>query len=472
MRRITAGSAKPRTVPKDRASRGERSVASFLSLPGSRYGIYATVILMIAYTFSFLDRQILTLMVGPIERSLHIKDTEFALLTGGAFGIFYTVMGLPLGWMADRFNRKWIVSIGVALWSLMTAGCGLAQSFVHLLLARIGVGVGEASLTPAAYSLLSDYFDKSRLPRAMSFFACGIFIGAGLAMVLGGTVVGAVAHTPVIHLAVLGATRSWQIVFIVVGLPGLVLAAWLATLREPVRRDEGSAVATRKPAREAFGELMGFLVRYKWMFASLYVGAALYSIIAFGDSWYPELFIRTWGWTPRHAGTVIGAVTLTAGPLGMLTVGWYSSRLIAAGKADACLWLLGLGALGITVPAIVLPLSPNPIMASVLLVPFKFLQGWAPVLVPAAICMASPNKFRGQLGALFPISSGIVGVTFGPILPALVSDYIFRDPHALRYALSLTMGLMGPVTFVVSWIGLRQYRECIQDMTRQSTGSD
>lgn len=451
-----------RVVSKEVKSRDAQRVAASPRLLSVRYGAYATAVLMIAYTFSFLDRQILTLMVGPIERSLHIKDTEFALLTGGAFGIFYTLMGLPLGWMADHFDRKWIVSIGVALWSLMTAGCGLAQSFTHLLLARVGVGVGEASLTPAAYSMLSDYFDKSRLPRAMSFFACGIFIGAGLAMVLGGTVVGAVARTPIIHLVALGAIRSWQIVFIVVGLPGLVLAAWLSTLREPVRHDRGSTVIERKSAREALGELLRFLARYRWMFVSLYVGAALYSMIAFGDSWYPELFIRTWGWTPRHAGTVIGAATITTGPVGMLFAGWYSSRLIARGKVDACLWLVGLGALGITVPAIALPLSPNPIMASVLLVPFKFFQGFVPVLVPAAICMASPNKFRGQLGALFPFSSGIVGVTFGPILPALVTDYIFRDPHALRYALSLTMGLIGPVTFVVSWIGLRQYRQCFQ----------
>ena len=445
-------------------------VASSLPRTSVRYGVYATALLMIAYTFSFLDRQILNLMVGPIERSLHINDSKFALLTGGAFGVFYTVMGLPLGWMADRFSRKWIVSIGVACWSLMTAACGLAQNFTHLLLARIGVGVGEATLTPSAYSMLSDYFDKPRLPRAMSFFACGIFIGAGLAMVLGGSVVSTVARTPFVDLPLLGVARSWQIVFIVVGLPGLALALWLSTLREPVRRDAGSVATGHQPAREALKELTGYLGRYPWMFISLYVGAALYSIIAFGDSWYPELFIRTWGWTPRHAGGIIGAATLTAGPVGMIFAGWYSSRLITAGKVDACLWLMGLGALSITVPAIVLPLSPNPLMASALLVPFKFFQGFPPVLAPAAICMAAPNKLRGRLGALFPFSTGIVGVTFGPILPALVTDYVFRDPHALRYALALSMGLTGPVAFAVSWFGLRQYRQCYHSLADQAGG--
>jgi len=471
MRGIALGLIRKNIAQKENDSQSGQSIAPRRSI---RYGVYATAVLMIAYIFSFLDRQILTLMVGPIERSLHIKDTGFALLTGGAFGIFYTLMGLPLGWMVDRFNRKWIVTIGVALWSLMTAGCGLAQSYTQLLLARIGVGVGEASLAPSAYSMLSDYFDKSRLPRALSFFGCGIFVGVGLATVLGGTLVSAVARTPVIHLAGLGAIRSWQIVFLIVGLPGLGLALWTSTLREPVRRDQGvqSAAAVRRPARQELSELMGFLARYKWMFISLYAGGALYALIAFGEAWYPELFIRTWGWSPRHAGLVIGAETLIVGPLGMIFAGWYSSRLIAKGKVDACLWLTGLGALCITIPAIALPLSPNPVLAATLLVPFKFFQGFPPVLIPAAICMTSPNKFRGQLGALFPFTNGIIGVTFGPILPALITDYVFKDPHALRYALPLSMGLVGPIAFAACWIGLRQYRQCFNELAMTNEPAD
>lgn len=462
MRGIALGLIRKDIARKERESEGRQSRAS---LPSVRYGIYATAVLMIAYSFSFLDRQIITLMVGPIERSLHIKDSTFALLTGGAFGIFYTVMGLPLGWLADRLSRKWIATAGVTLWSLMTVGCGLAQSFVQLLLARIGLGVGEGSLVPSAYSMLSDYFDKSRLPRALSFFGCGIFVGIGLSMVLGGILVGAVARAPIVHLPILGNMRSWQVVFLVVGAPGLMVALWLSTLKEPVRRDQGvpSSALARNSARREVGELMSFLARYKWMFTSLYAGGALYALIAFGDAWYPELFIRTWGWTPRHSGLMIGSETLIVGPLGMIFAGWYSSRLIAKGRVDACLWLTGLGALGITLPAILLPLSPNPVLAATLLVPFKFFQGFPPVLIPAAILMTSPNRFRGQLGALFPFTNGIIGVTFGPILPALLTDYLFRDPHALRYALSLSMGVVGPITFAACWIGLRQYRRCFHE---------
>ena len=205
-------------------------------------------------------------MVGPIERDLGITDSQFAILTGGAFGIFYTIMGLPLGWLADRLSRKWIVAAGIACWSVMTAACGLAGSFSQLMLTRIGVGVGEATLSPSAYSMLADYFDRARLPRAMSVYTCGIFIGAGTAMMLGGAVVSAVGHTPGIHLAAIGITHAWQVVFLIVGLPGLVLALWLATLREPVRRDHGadSAAVARASGGIAAGlrELAAFLARY------------------------------------------------------------------------------------------------------------------------------------------------------------------------------------------------------------------
>lgn len=454
-----------------RVSATASEAAIVMDVPGVRYGAYVTVVLMLAYTFSYLDRQILTLMVGPIESSLNINDAKFALLTGAAFGVFYTVLGLPLGWAADRFNRKRLVAIGIACWSLMTASCGLARSFPELLMARIGVGVGEASLSPSAYSILSDLFDHAHLPRAMSIYTCGIFIGAGLATILGGGVVSAIEHTPLVALAALGITCSWQVVFVVVGLPGVAMSVWLATLREPLRRDPGGALSANAPRAgalyESLRQLGGFLGRYPRMSVSLFIGSALFSILGTADTWYPELFIRTWDWSAAHSGYVNGIASLTAGPLGLLFAGWYSSRLIAAGRVDACLRLTALGALGITVPAIAMPLAPNPVLMSLLLLPLKFFVGFPPVLIPAAIGLASPNRLRGQLGALFLFTTGIIGTSSGPVLPALFTDYVFRNPHMLRYSLALSTGLVGPIAFVILWIGLREYRKCVHDMALQ-----
>jgi MFS family permease len=439
-----------------------------LKAQGLRYAWYATAVLMVAYTFSFLDRQILNLMVGPIERDLGISDSQFAILTGGAFGIFYTIMGLPLGWLADRVSRKWIVATGIACWSVMTAACGLAGSFRHLMLTRIGVGVGEATLSPSAYSMLADYFDKARLPRAMSVYTCGIFIGAGTAMMLGGAVVSLVHNTPAIHLAAFGVTRAWQAVFVLVGLPGLLLALWLATLREPVRRDHGadSVAVARVSAgfKQGLSELGAFLLAYPKMCVALFLGSALFSILGYTDAWYPELFIRTWGWSASRSGLVNGASSLIAGPLGLLFAGWYSSWLIARGRVDACLRLTAFGAIGITLPAVLMPLAPTSTTMALCLLPLKFFVGFPPVLIPSAIQMVAPNRLRGQLGALFLFTVGIIGVSCGPILPALFTDYVFKDHDSLRYSLAWSTGLVGPLAFITLWIGLRQYQTRFHEM--------
>ena len=438
--------------------------------PGLRYAWYATAVLMIAYTFSFLDRQILNLMVGPIEHDLGISDSQFAILTGGAFGIFYTIMGLPLGWMADRLSRKWIVTAGITCWSLMTAACGVAGSFSQLMLTRVGVGVGEATLSPSAYSMLADYFDKARLPRAMGIYTCGIFIGAGTAMIAGGAVVDAVRHTPAIHLAAFGVTRSWQLVFVIVGLPGLLLALWLATLREPVRRDHG--VDSKAVARvassfsEGLGELGAFLARYPRMCIALFLGSALFSILGYTDAWYPELFIRTWGWSASQSGLVNGASSLIAGPLGLIFAGWLSSWLIARGRVDACLRLTAFGAIGITLPAVLMPLAPNATTMALCLLPLKFFVGFPPVLIPSAIQMVAPNRLRGQLGALFLFTVGIIGVSCGPLLPALFNDYVFKSHDSLRYSIAWSTGLVGPLAFITLWFGVRQYRARFHEMAK------
>ncbi|MFD0848945.1 spinster family MFS transporter [Sphingosinicella xenopeptidilytica] len=429
-----------------------------------RYGWYTTGVLMLAYTFSFLDRQILNLMVGPIKADLAITDVQFALLTGGAFGIFYTIMGLPIGWMADRYPRKWIISTGIALWSLMTALSGLTRTFPQLMLARIGVGVGEATLSPSAYSMLSDLFDKTRLPKAMSVYTVGIYIGAGLAMIIGGTVVGAIEKTPDIVVPLLGEMRSWHVVFIVVGLPGLLVALWVATLTEPVRRVRPADAADAQAAGFSLPRIWKFLASYPLMSVSLFLGSAMFSVMSYTDAWFPELFIRTWGWGPQQTGFVNGAASLIAGPLGMLAAGWWSSRMIQNGQGDACLRLTAYAAAGIALPAVLMPLMPNGYLMGVLLLPLKFFGGFTPVLIPTAIQMIAPAALRAQLGAVFMFTVGIVGVSLGPILPALLNDYVFRDENALRYSLSVASGIIAPIAFGLLFIGMKQFRRRLAEV--------
>lgn len=422
-----------------------------------RYGWYTAAVLMVAYTFSFLDRQILNLMVGPIKADLHLTDTQFALLTGGAFGLFYTAMGLPIAWLADRYPRTRIIAGGVALWSLATSLCAFTRTFPQLFAARIGVGVGEAALSPSAYSLLNDSFDRERLPRAMSLYSVGIYIGAGLALILGGSVVAAVAQTPAVTVPLLGTIRSWHAVFLVIGPPGLLVALWVATLREPQRRgDAKGAVAGFSLAR-----IWGFLSAWPAMSVALFLGSAMLAIMSYMDAWYPELFIRTFHWNVAQTGHVNGLASLTAGPLGMLSAGWLSSRMIARGQGDACLRLATYAAAGMGVAATIMPLLPVAWAMAAMLWPIKFLGGFVPVLIPSAIQMIAPNNMRAQLSAVFGLTVGILAVTLGPVLPALIGDYVLHDEGALHLSLAIAAAIVGPIATLLLWGGLRQFRACL-----------
>ncbi|MDE3054931.1 MAG: MFS transporter, partial [Gemmatimonadota bacterium] len=189
-----------------------------------RYAWYVVGVLTLANVGGFVDRLILSLLVVPIRRDLGISDTQMSLLMGLAFSVFYTVLGLPIGWLADRANRKAIMGWGVAVWSVMTAACGVAGTFGRLLATRIGVGVGEATLAPTATSFLADYFPPQRLGTAMSVYSMGVFLGSGLAYVIGGAVVAFLDAKGRVILPLVGAVHPWQTAFFVVGVPGLVVA--------------------------------------------------------------------------------------------------------------------------------------------------------------------------------------------------------------------------------------------------------
>ena len=207
--------------------------------PSSGYAWYVVGVLTVAYVFSFIDRQVLNLMVGPIQKDLGINDLQMSLLMGPSFAVFYTLFGIPLGRLADTRSRRAIISVGVAVWSIMTAGCGLTRTFWQLAVMRMGVGVGEASLSPSAYSLISDYFRPERRSTAMSVYSMGIYIGSGLAFLVGGFIIQLAAGTETTAVPWIGPVRSWQLVFLLVGLPGLLISLLLLTVREPVRKGVG-----------------------------------------------------------------------------------------------------------------------------------------------------------------------------------------------------------------------------------------
>ncbi|HLI84331.1 MAG TPA: MFS transporter [Bryobacteraceae bacterium] len=401
---------------------------------------YMVFALTAIYMLSYVDRVILSLLVAPMKRDLGISDTQVGLLQGLAFGLFYTFMGLPLGRMADTWNRRNLIAAGVVLWSCFTSLCSVARSFPSLFLARMGVGVGEASLSPAAYSLISDNFPRERLGVAISVFYMGVFLGTSLSLLVTGSVIDALAHTPVVMVPLLGAMASWRITFLIVGLPGLFFALLVYTIREPERRDllrtkAGEARRLSPPAvlhemRRRWQSLVGISV------GAIFQAVPTYALI----SWTPAYFQRVQGWSAGQSGRALAALLLTAGCAGMYAGGRLSDFWQKNGVAEGPLRVGVVCAAGTALLLPVAFLAHSAAWVLALLAPGIFFLALPMGTSAAALQRIFPNQVRGQVSALFLFLLNLGGLTLGPLMPGLLNDRIFHNGRMLGSSLAITIG--------------------------------
>jgi MFS family permease len=429
------------------------------------------VVLFIAYTSSFIDRIIMSLLVEPIKRDLMLSDTQFSLLHGFAFAIFYTLMGLPLGWLADRTNRRRLISVGIFLWSIMTAVCGITKTFATLFLARIGVGVGEAALSPSAYSMISDYFPPEKRAVPISMYSMGVFFGGGIAFILGGYVVQLTAGAADVLLPLIGSVRPWQLTFFVVGLPGLLIVLLMLTVKEPVRRDVVSlSDHPQSPSTEpTILETLLFVLRNIRAYGMVLLGTTLLATTSYGFfSWSPAFLMRTYGWEASEAGYAFGLIVLTLGTSGTLLGGILANRQLAKGILDSYMRVAMYSGAAVLVFGCAAPLMPTPVLALLCLAPTVLALGMHVGLAPAALNFITPNQLRGQVIAIYLFVLNLVGLGAGPTIVAVITDYGFGDTAALRYSLSVFAVVMCTAAIVIIASGLGVYRERAEIMMRES----
>lgn len=428
--------------------------------PSPLYAWFVVGVLMLAYMNSFIDRQILSLLVEPIREDLGVTDTQVSLLAGLAFSIFYTLMGVPLARLADQSHRRNIIAVGIGSWSIMTAMCGAAQNFWQLFLARIGVGVGEAALSPAAFSMIADYFPKQRLARAISVYSMGVYFGAGLALMIGGMVIRMVSMLPPVELPLVGSIYSWQLTFLFVGLLGLPILLLVFLIREPLRR--GSSSDTDSSEAASFTELKSFLRANRW---TVIWHFAAYSFIGIGIitylTWAPTLFIRTYGWDAPKVGLIYGALTFVLGTAGVYTGGFVADWLHRRGHPDAILRATLYGGIVALPVAVATPLAPNENLAVVGLALTTFLLAYPQGLPAAALQVIAPNRLRAQMTALYFLVGNLVALGLGPTIVALVTDYGFGDPMMLRYSMAIVCGVAIPLGIVSVYLSLKPYRASV-----------
>jgi MFS family permease len=414
---------------------------------------YASALLTLVYVFSFIDRQILNLLVAPVRRDLGLSDTQMSLLMGFSFALFYTAFGIPLGRLADSRSRRTLIAAGFASWSLFSAACGLARTFPQMLLMRMGVGVGEATLSPAAYSLLSDYFRPERRATALSIYGMGIYIGSGLAFLLGGFVTGWTTSQENWIIPILGEVRSWQVVFFALGLPGIPLALLLYTISEPARRGSAKGV-TSIPLSEVFRYL-----RENWStYVCHNVGIALLSFSSYGSSaWIPSYFVRTHGWTASETGKLLGILIVVFGAGGIAWGGWLADRWTERGMRDAPMRVALLVSIAWIPTGVGYLLVPDPRLAILLLIPTMFLVAAPFGIAPAAIMQVTPARMRGQASSLYLFVINMIGLGIGPTAVAMVTDYVFHDDQRVGSSILVVTLTAHVVSALLLWRGLKPY---------------
>ena len=410
-------------------------------------------ILMVAYVLSFIDRQILNLLVGPIRADLGINDTQMSLLMGLSFAIFYTIAGIPLGRVADTRSRRGLIAWGIFFWSLMTAACGLAKTYWHFVIFRIGVGAGEAALSPAAYSLMADSFPPEKRATAISVYSMGIYLGAGMAFLLGGIVITWANAKGDVVLPILGVIRPWQLIFLVLGVVGAMFSLVLLAIREPSRKGVGAGVAV--PLKDVGTYLLSIR---KAVFCHNF-GFACLSFASYGASaWVPTFFIRTHGLTPGEVGIYYGSMVMVAGSLGIVFGGRLSDYLSRKGYKDSNM-RVGLLAAVLALLCNVVYLIDYMTLLWVVMFFNVFTVAMPFGVAPAAIQDVMPNSMRGQASAIYLFVITLIGLGIGPTAVALVTDYVYQDDMAVRYSIFWVSCIVTLVAVVLLWMGIKPYRE-------------
>jgi MFS family permease len=404
--------------------------------PSRAAGTAMLAFLMFAAVLSLADRQILSLLVGPLRASLGLSDIEIALLQGLAFTVFYSAAAIPMGWLVDRSHRRNLLVLAISVWSLATLACAFADSFAWLFVCRLFVGLAEAVLSPAAISLIADYFVPARRGRAVSLFLAGGLAGGGLSMVGGGFLILAVQTLPPLELGS-RQIEPWGFVFAALGIFGLLFAQLGLLLPEPTRREVSAA-------RQAAGLLPWLKQRKRWWIPH-FGGMAMQTMIFYAIlSWVPAFLMRVHGLTATEAALGYGLSLAVAAPIGAVVAGRTVEVLRVRRRQAPALDVAILGVLVAAASNIAAMFAPS-LVATLALLAFGAFWLAVPVAVSAAAVQDStPNELRGQVSAIYFFTTTLVGLSIGPLAVAVLTDRVFGLPEMTGISIAVVTAVAAP----------------------------
>jgi len=431
------------------------------SYPEKKHGYSAVAILTLAQVFAFIDRQIPSMLVEPIKQDFNLTDSQIALLGGAAFSIFYAVMALPIGYAVDRYQRTKVLGIGIFLWSLMTALAGLANSFGKLFGARIGVAVGEAVMAPTSVSLVSDSFPENKQGKPMGIITSGVYIGIGITLLGGGFLIDYLTEIGGINLPLIGYLKPWQATFMIVGIPGLVLAFAALYLKEPKRIEEQAGIDKTGNKKNVFLHLKEHKRTLIPMFGGLIFMALIFYSFSF---WAPTMMIRAFDISLSEVGFILGIITILSSITGTILAGSAVDYLRNKNYSDAPVRAAMIAVILALPPIIGLSFIHSELGAWICIALYLlFISSFAPLGL-LAISGVSTGDVKGQAAAVHAFLMMAFGLSLGPQLTAFFTDYIFVDPKLLINSISLTGLIVLPISALLFKISLSRYRESSKNL--------
>jgi MFS transporter, Spinster family, sphingosine-1-phosphate transporter len=423
-----------------------------------------------ACALSYIDRQLLNLLVDPVRHSLQISDTQLSLIQGAAFVAAYLIAVPLFGRLADTANRRNVLVAGICAWSIFTALCGLANSYATLFVLRFCVGASEACVVPVCYSLIADHFSARRIQRAVSIFHVAPLFGSGFSLLAGGAVF-MLASEVRTWLPVLRALATWQMAFVLIGLPGLLLAVIVcATVREPAR--QAARQSTVGDKTYSLHETAAFIWLHRGFYVRVYLGIGALATMVLGlPAWLPIFLIRVHGATRTTVGFNFGLVVIVFATAGTLIGPWVSSAVFEKrGYTDAPLRTAAWSIIGAVFCCAVIPFAPDMSSALTVTAAAVFLYSLPTGVMAATLQLGTPNRMRGTIGALYSLCRQLIGFGLGPTSIALVTDKVFHDPNRVGYSIAIVCSI---ASIIASWLlftALQHYRTLLQTMQQRDGG--
>jgi len=424
--------------------------------PSKKYAWFFTTILLISYTVSFIDRAMINLLIDPIRSDLNLSDIQMGQILGPGFMISYILFSLPIGRMVDKFNRIAVLIGGILLWSIATAAHGFSSDYYSLFVSRAGVGAGEAAVTPASWSLIADLFRPEDRAFPMSFYLMGPYIGQGLALLFGGFII-QLYTSPIV---ILGFTfQPWQMIFILIAIPGFVLSFGLAFLTEPKRK---GLINKEKQKDESFSDVVSYIKSKSSAYFTLMIAASFIVVLLYTfQAWVPTYISRVHGWDLSRVGYLFGIVTLISGSLGVLSGPVLERFLNERGIKNSthAVFLISASTLAIIPPLTFLFVTENFILPGMFIISFF-------ITLPMA-CFASglqkmtPQNYRGSISGLYVFIMNIVGLSLGPTVVPFFTSVIFQNDMSINLALSYTFLIFGPLSFAIFFLGRKSLNKAL-----------